>query len=132
VSIASSKITPEDQRGGRLAARSGVIIGASRHLTKTGTLVKAKRRGVVFIDLEKDGTHAKSGEAPEMKIQQPTRVTTALLATGNCDRQDFRFVLDKPRHDKSGKFHAGETSMCDDMPVKQKALDFLFAPSAPE
>jgi len=132
VSIASSKITPEDQRGGRLAASSRVIVGAAGHLMETGTLVKAKRRGVVFIDLQKDGTHAESGETPQVKVQQATRVTTALLATGDCDRQDFRFVLDQPRHDESGKFHADETSMRNDTPVNQKALDFLFAPSAPE
>ena len=53
-------------------------------------------------------------------------------ARADRDREDFRLVLDQPRHDEAGERASGERAVRDHVPVEQQAVDFLLAPAALE
>src|SRR5215475_6869738 len=94
----SSKIAPQHQRGG-LAVLSGIIIGTARQFAESCAAVKTERGVIVLIDFQKYSPCAKAGEAAQIEIEQFARKTPSALAAGNRNGEDFRLVLDQPRHD---------------------------------
>src|SRR5438034_7410804 len=124
----SGQVAPQYQRGGGLAAVSGIVIGTARYLIKTGAVVKPQRGVIVLVDLEKHGTRTKPGQPPQMQIEQLTRKAPSALAAGDRNRKDFSLVLDQPRHDERRKLCTSERAVRNDVPVKQQTFYLLFAP----
>jgi hypothetical protein len=95
-------------------------------------VVKPERRIIVLVNFQKYGTRAKAGQPAQMQIEQLARKAPPALAAGNRNGEDFRLILDHPRHDEARKLSAYQGAVCDDVPVQQQTLDLLFAPATPE
>ena len=92
----SQKIAPEDQGGGSLAAACGIIVGSARNPAKPGTMVKAERRVIVFVHLQKNRACTEACQPAQVQMKELPREPPAALAVGNCNREDFRLIFDNP------------------------------------
>src|SRR5665213_1538136 len=98
----SDQVSAQHQRGGGLAPGARVIIGAAGYFMKTGAVIKADGRRVMFVDFQKYGARAQAGEPPHMQIEQAVRQPASAPRLGDRDREDFRLVLDQPRQNEAG------------------------------
>ena len=74
----------------------------------------------------------KSGQPAQMKVEQsPCKAPTTLTARYRHGK-DFRLIFDQTRHDEASQPCSHKGAVCNDVAIKQKAFDFLFAPSTPE
>src|SRR5665213_1866164 len=98
----SDQVSAQHQRGSGVAPGARVIIGAAGYFMKTGAVIKADSRRVMFIDFQKYGARAQTGEPPHMQIEQAARQPASAPRIGDRDREDFRLVLHQPRQDEAG------------------------------
>src|SRR5580704_16469395 len=107
---ASAKITAQYQR----RSPALIIAPAPPDVAEAGAAIQRTRGGVVFIDFEKHGPGAETGEAPQMQIEQRSGKTAAALALSDGDRENFRFACRHARQDESDQRFPRHRAMGDD------------------
>jgi len=93
-------------------------------------LIEPQCRHIVLIDFKENGACTKAGQAPQVKVEQLTRKPVAALPFSHGDGKNFRFILHKPRQDKSIELCAACCPVCDHVAVKKHTFDLLLAPAA--
>src|SRR5215470_10787543 len=82
----SGKVTAQNERVPGRRARSLVIASAASDLPEPGARVEAPGGRVVFVDLQKDGLNAQSGQSSNMQIEQAPAEPTPSLRHCHRDR----------------------------------------------
>src|ERR1700730_12784899 len=125
---ASAEITAQYQR------RSAALIIALTppDVAEAGAAIQRTRRSVVFIDFEKHGPGAKTGEAPQVQIEQRSGKSPSALTWRDCNREDFRFARRHARQNETDHGFAAHRAMRDDGFFDQQPVDFVLAPTALE
>src|SRR6202035_991349 len=107
---ASAKIATQYQR----RSPALILTLAPPAVAEAGAAIQRTRGGVVFIDLEKHGPGAESGEAPQMQIEQRSGKAPSALTLGDCDREDLCFARRRARQDETAHGRAAHGAMGDD------------------
>src|ERR1700686_1040469 len=125
---ASAEIAAQYQR------RSTALIIALTppDVAEAGAAIQRTRGGVVFIDFEKHGPGAESGEAAQVQIEQRSGKPPSTLTPSDGDREDFRFSRRHARQNETGHGCAAHGAMGDDGFFDQQPVNFVLTPAALE
>src|SRR6476469_1413799 len=121
--VNSSEVAPQHQCGRGVVAALLVVAGPP---------IEPPCWFVVLVDFEEHRVRAKSGEPPQMQIEQRTGEPAAAAGGCNRDRKDFRFAAREPRQDEAMQRAAQHRAMSNDVALSEHSLELAITPAVAE
>src|SRR5436190_17187023 len=130
--VNSSEVAPQHQCGRGVVAALLVVAGPPANLAEAGPPIEPPCWFVVLVDFEEHRVRAKSGEPPQMQIEQRTGEPAAAAGGCNRDRKDFRFAAREPRQDEAMQRAAQHRAMSNEVALSEHSLELAITAAVAE